>query len=291
MENKKQRCVADYGFIFAKGMAMGAADVVPGVSGGTIALIAGIYEELISSIAAIKPNLWQLWRQKGFAAVWQAVNGNFLLSLIAGIATAIFALAGLVKYLLAHQPMIIWSFFFGLVAASVWFLYRSIAKWQAKTYLAAVIGVIAALIIVYLPAIQQVEISLAYVFFCAMIAICAMILPGISGSFILVLLGAYEFVITAVHERNLTVIAVFICGALIGLLSFAQLLKWLFAHYHEMTLAVLTGFVVGSLAKVQPWAYLPAQAGVVTAFILPLVFIAAGAALVLILEKLGKRYS
>lgn len=175
MENKKQRCVADYGFIFAKGMAMGAADVVPGVSGGTIALIAGIYEELISSIAAIKPNLWQLWRQKGFAAVWQAVNGNFLLSLIAGIATAIFALAGLVKYLLAHQPMIIWSFFFGLVAASVWFLYRSIAKWQAKTYLAAVIGAIAALIIVYLPAIQQVEISLAYVFFCAMIAILSLI--------------------------------------------------------------------------------------------------------------------
>lgn len=289
MENKTRR-LRDYAAIYFKGMAMGAADVVPGVSGGTIALIAGIYEELIGSIAAIKPQLWQLWKKQGFVALWRTINGNFLCALLAGIVSAIFLLAGIIKYLLLQQPVMIWAFFFGLVAASIWFLYRSIAQWDAKKIMTAAIACIAALIIVYLPPAAAADISLAYLFFCAMLAICAMILPGISGSFILVLLGTYEFVIGAVHDKNLTVIAVFIGGACIGLLSFAQILKYLFAHYHDITLAALTGFIIGSLAKIQPWAHMPAEAGWFMQSIVPLFFIALGAGAVLTLEYLGKRY-
>lgn len=284
----KMRTLLDYGVIYLKGMAMGAADVVPGVSGGTIALIVGIYEELIQSIAAIKPSLWQIFKQQGISGVWRSINGNFLSALIAGIASAVFVLTGVIKYLLQTQAMMIWAFFFGLVSASVWFLYRSVALWNQKMLIAAALGCIAALIIVFMPRAETAQISLVYVFFCAMLAICAMILPGISGSFILVLLGAYEFVIAAVHDRNLTVIAVFICGAALGLLSFAQILKWLFAHYRELTLAVLTGFVIGSLAKVQPWAHIPEQAGFFRIVIVPVVFIAFGAALVFVLEYLGE---
>ena len=226
-------------------MAMGAADVVPGVSGGTIALISGIYEELIGSINAINFSLFKLWKTEGFRAVWAKVNGNFLLALFTGIGISVVSLAKLLSWLLENRPVLLWSFFFGLVLASVLLVARTIERWTAGTMLLLLLGAAVAWYITSLPPIENTT-GLPFLFFSGALAICAMILPGISGAFILVLLGA-------VHKKDLVLLGTVALGALFGLLSFVRLLKWLFDHYRNLTLAVLTGFILGSLRKIWPW--------------------------------------
>ncbi|WP_394124771.1 DUF368 domain-containing protein [Psychrobacter nivimaris] len=242
--------------IYVRGMAMGAADIVPGVSGGTIALIAGIYERLINALGSIGPNLWTIFRQeggiKGFAAIWRQVDATFLLCLLLGIATSFATLAGIIKHLLDNQPLLIWSFFFGLVVATVFILLSEIKRWNIGRVALFATGLIVAVVISSMPLLTTTP-SLPYLFFAGAIAICAMILPGISGSFILLLLGAYDAVLEAVDTMNLSAIFTVIAGMATGLLLFTRALKWLLSHYYQATLALLTGFIAGSLIKVWPW--------------------------------------
>lgn len=233
-------------------MAMGAADVVPGVSGGTIAFISGIYEELITSINNINLGLLKTWKTEGFMSVWKKVNGNFLLALFAGIFISLFSLATLVSWLLENEPVLLWSFFFGLVLASVFFVGKEIKRWNLGIITALILGAIVAFFITTLPPNENIE-SLPFLFLSGALAVCAMILPGISGAFILVLLGSYKTILDAVHEKDIKIIITVGLGAIFGLLSFARLLKWMFTHYKNITLAILTGFILGSLNKIWPW--------------------------------------
>ncbi|WP_297792470.1 DUF368 domain-containing protein [uncultured Eudoraea sp.] len=247
-----QRNLASYLIITLKGVAMGAADVVPGVSGGTIAFISGIYEELITSINNIDLSLIKVLRRKGFNTFWKTLNGNFLLSVFLGIFISVFSLAKLISWLMVNQPILLWSFFFGLVLASVIFVAKAIKKWNLGTIIAFVLGALVAYYITTLPPAENTA-STPFLFLSGALAVCAMILPGISGAFILVLLGSYKTILDAVHERDLYTIATVALGAVFGLLSFARLLKWMFANYKNSTLALLTGFILGSLNKIWPW--------------------------------------
>ena len=231
---------------------MGAADVVPGVSGGTIAFISGIYEELITSINNINLSLLKTLKTEGFKGFWSKLNGNFLAALFLGIFISLFSLATLVSWLMENEPILLWSFFFGLVAASIFFVGKEITKWNIAAVLFLVAGAAVAFFITTLPASEN-SASLPYLFLSGALAVCAMILPGISGAFILVLLGSYKTILDAVHERDVKVVITVALGAIIGLLSFAKVLKWMFHHYKNLTLALLTGFILGSLNKIWPW--------------------------------------
>jgi putative membrane protein len=247
-----QRRFIDYLIISFKGLAMGAADAVPGVSGGTIAFISGIYEELIATISNVNISLFKTLFKDGLKAFWKQLNGNFILALLTGIIISFVSFMRLAKYLIEFHPILIWSFFFGLIVASIFFVGKQITKWNIATIIALIIGTIAAYYITTLPSLADNESSL-FLFIAGGIAICAMILPGISGSFILVVLGAYKTLSDAIHDFNFKKLALFVFGALVGLLSFSRILKWLFKHYHNITLAILTGFILGSLNKIWPW--------------------------------------
>ena len=235
-----------------KGCAMGMADVVPGVSGGTIAFISGIYEELLDSIRSVDATALRLLLRFRLAEFWRHINGRFLLPVLLGIAVAIFSLARLMTYLLTNQPIAIWSFFCGLIVASALLVARQIGRWDWRTVLAFAVGAAAAWwITVATPA--ETPDDWWFVMLSGAIAICAMILPGISGAFILLLLGKYQYIMHAVGEFDIPVIAVFVIGAAAGIISFSHLLSWLLKHWHDVTVAVLMGFMVGSLNKVWPW--------------------------------------
>lgn len=246
------RKLRDYAVVALKGVAMGAADVVPGVSGGTIAFISGIYEELIDSINQINLKLFKTLKESGLQVAWKQVNGNFLFSLLLGIGVSVVSLAKLIRHLLENQPILIWSFFFGLVLASIIYVGKKITRWYLGTVFLMLLGGVLAYYITTLSP-QEAAVTYPFVFLSGALAICAMILPGISGSFILLLLGMYKPVLDAIHFRDLGLIAVLMAGAVVGLLSFSRLLKWLFDHYENLTLAVLTGFIIGSLNKIWPW--------------------------------------
>ncbi len=247
------RSIKDYIVIFLKGISMGAADVVPGVSGGTIAFISGIYEELLTSISSFNLGLIKVLKSEGLKSVWKKVNGNFLAALFAGIFISVISLAKLIESLLEHHPIFLWSFFFGLVLASIIYVAKQISSWSFISFLLLAMGAALAYYITTLNPLVSESSSIVFLFIAGMIAICAMILPGISGSFILVLLGAYKPVLNAVNNRDIVSILVFMIGAIVGLLSFSRLLKWLFAKYKNYTLAILTGFIIGSLNKIWPW--------------------------------------
>lgn len=249
MENRRP---IDYLVISLKGLAMGAADVVPGVSGGTIAFISGIYEELITTINNVNLSLLKSLKTEGFKVFWKKLNGNFILALLSGIAISIISLAKFISWLMDNEPIALWSFFFGLVVASIFLMAKEIKKWDLSAISMFLIGAVAAYYITTLPPTENVE-ALPYLFFSGALAICAMILPGISGAFILVLLGSYKTILDALHERDLKIIITVGLGIVFGLLSFAKLLKWMFTHYKNATLAILTGFILGSLNKIWPW--------------------------------------
>ncbi|MDH0095246.1 DUF368 domain-containing protein [Pseudomonas sp. GD04158] len=237
--------------LYAKGMAMGAADVVPGVSGGTIAFISGIYDELLRSIASIPEALVLLLRGK-LKDAWQMANATFLLVLFGGILTSIVTLARVITYLLEHHPVPVWSFFFGLILVSCYLVGREIRRWNWSRALSFLLGMAFAYWITVAAPVQWGS-DLPTLLLAGAIAICAMILPGVSGSFILLLLGLYSVVLGAVKELDFAVLGVFAAGCLVGLLSFARLLSWLLARWRDLSLAFLTGLMLGSLNKVWPW--------------------------------------
>lgn len=264
---KKKRSFSENLLLMAKGLAMGAADVVPGVSGGTIAFITGIYEELLDSISRVNAAALRTLRYDGFKAFWNHINGTFFAYLLTGIVVSIVSLAHLIQFLLNDYPIPTWSFFFGLILASVAVVFKSIKsprEWSVWT--ALILGVVVAFFITLATPATGTD-NLIYLFFCGSIAIMAMILPGISGSFILLLLGVYLTVMETISAfvASLSVadteilfstgitLLVFIAGCVTGLLLFARLLKWMFNRAHDLTVAVLTGFLIGSLNKVWPW--------------------------------------
>lgn len=249
----QKRGIKDYTIITLKGIAMGAADVVPGVSGGTIAFISGIYEELLLAINAFDFNLIKLFKGEGIKAVWKRVHGSFLLSLVLGIGISVVSLAKIISWLLENEPVLLWSFFFGLVLASVIFIAKQISNWKVSTVALFMVGAISAFYITTLQPLVADDPTIIQFFIAGAMAICAMILPGISGAFILVLLGAYKPILEAIHSRDLKIIAIVGAGAVVGLLFFSRILKWLFSNFRDLTLAVLTGFVFGSLNKIWPW--------------------------------------
>jgi len=246
------RSLFDYLLLLLKGMAMGAADVVPGVSGGTIAFISGIYEELLETINSVNIGALKTLKNEGMKAAWKSINGNFIVTLFLGIGISIASLAKLISYVLEAHPILIWSFFFGLVLASILYVGKQVKSWNAGSIVSLIIGTGLAFWITILPPLSSSN-ELWFIFVSGMIAICAMILPGISGSFILLLMGSYQTVLGAVKDKEFFTIAVFMLGAIMGLLSFSKILKWMFAKYHDLTIAVLTGFLIGSLNKLWPW--------------------------------------
>jgi len=245
--------LSKYLSVTVKGILMGAADVIPGVSGGTIAFLTGIYSELVDSIKSIDLTAVKFLLNGRIGDFWRRINGTFLLSLLIGILISVFSLARLMKYLLVNHPVPLWSFFFGLILVSAVHIFRDTKGVKWVHYLCAVAGAgVGAFICLVTPG--QTPDALWFIFICGAIGICAMILPGISGSFILLLMGKYEYIVAdAVGSLNIPVLAVFACGALIGIISFSHFLSWLLKKYYEGALMFLAGLMIGSLIKIWPW--------------------------------------
>ena len=254
--------------VFLKGLAMGVADSVPGVSGGTIAVMAGIYEELIHSLKNLNPlSLWE-FRKQGLAGFWRSINGSFLLALLLGIVTALYLSANTVLYLLeTHYPQLM-AFFCGLVLASTFFLRRQVQHWGLVESLFLVFGFALTLLIAFINPLAG-QTGYAYLFLCGAIAICAMILPGISGAFILLLLGVYDYVLAALRALDVGIIVVFAAGCATGLLSFSHLLSWTFKNYREQTYAFLTGMLLASIVVLWPWKLTPEHGSVGASYLSP----------------------
>jgi len=247
----------DYLLLFFKGAGMGAADVVPGVSGGTIAFITGIYQRLLNAIQSVNLEAAKILFQKGslvnnIKMVWQHIDGNFLLAVFAGLITSAVSLAKVITFMLNNHPIYVWSFFFGLIIASFIHIAKQVEAWNIKTIFSCIFGAVLAFSITTL---SPSEANPQWWFYtvAGSIAICAMILPGISGSFILLLLGMYGHVLTAVNTLAFDLILLFIAGCIIGLMAFSRILTWLLEHYHQITFALLSGFLVGSLNLLWPW--------------------------------------
>ena len=246
------RTLKDFLVLYLKGLAMGTADVIPGVSGGTIAFITGIYDELIGSIRSINLQLFKKLFSGKIREFWIDLNGNFLFSVLAGVATSLISLASLMSWLLSTYPIQVWSFFFGLILVSAPMIFRDIPTWNWRVYGSLVLGIgIAYVITVMTP--TETPTHLPFIFFCGALAICAMILPGISGAFILLLIGKYQYMIDSLITLNFPIILVFVAGCAIGLTAFSHFLNWLLTGYRSATLALLAGFMLGSLNKVWPW--------------------------------------
>lgn len=242
----------NYLMLVLKGIGMGAADVIPGVSGGTIAFITGIYEELIGSIRSFDLTALRKLLRLDLKGFWKHINGGFLFSVLAGIGISIFSLAKVMKYLLETHPIFVWSFFFGLIIASAWLVGREVKKWGVGTVVALIAGTAAAYMITVISPASTPD-AWWFIMLSGAVAVCAMILPGISGAFILLLMGKYAYIIGAVSTFNIPVLLLFVVGAVVGIISFSHLLSWLLAKHHGMTVALLTGFMVGSLNKIWPW--------------------------------------
>lgn len=249
-----------------KGACMGAADVIPGVSGGTIAFIMGIYDEFVGSIARIDATAVKMLFSGRIRDFWKHINGTFLLSLVLGIGVSVVALAGLMQTLLTNYPIQTWAFFFGLIVASSIFILRGISDWRMRDFGFLALGLLLGVVVCTLSPTQTPD-DLWFIFISGALAICAMILPGISGSFILLILGKYQYIMGVITNvvsgvdmgRNLLILAVFMVGAVVGILGFSKFLHWLLARWHRTTLIVLAGFIIGSLVKVWPWSNVEAM--------------------------------
>lgn len=289
-----KRSLFDYLVLSLKGFLMGAADVVPGVSGGTIAFILGIYQELLAAIKSLDFQTLRLLFQLQLSAALERFYWRFLCTLGLGILAAIFSLARVLSWLLHNRPILVWSFFFGLVLASSRTVATRLTGWRPSTWAWITAGTIGSYWIVGLVPVAT-PTDRWFIFLSGAVAICAMILPGISGSFILVLLGKYQYILDAVNQRDLLVLAVFAAGACAGIAAFSRFLSWLFKRYHDVTVSLLTGFMLGSLRKVWPWKggegvlanALPREWNMETQAALCLM--AAGVFLVLLIDRMAGR--
>ncbi len=247
-----KRGIRDYIFLLVKGMGMGAADVVPGVSGGTIAFITGIYDELLHSLKQIGPHALMILLKEGLPSAWRYINGNFLLVVFGGILLSLKTFAALIAFCLDNYPLLVWAFFSGLIGASIIVLLRQQVRWKAHQYLACLLG---ALFVFVISVSSSTELPGYWwmLFLGGFVAICAMILPGISGSFILLLVGLYPVFLDAITELDLVALLSFGAGCVAGLLVFSRFLSWLLDNFHKSTMATLVGFLIGSLNVTWPW--------------------------------------
>jgi len=248
----RSRNTFDYITLFFKGVFMGIADAMPGISGGTIALLLGIYEELIRSISELKLSLF-FELKKGFNPFWKKLNGNFLLALVLGIGISLISFVKISANFLESFPLFIWSFFLGLIFATVNVIYKLINQWRSLNFFFLTISIIFSYFLSSFSVYETDEISLLYILFSGVIASSAMILPGISGSLILVILGVYAYLIKSLDNLEMIVIFTFISGASVGLLGFSRILKYLFNKHRDTTYTIMLGLVIGSIEKVWPW--------------------------------------
>jgi putative membrane protein len=240
--------------LYFKGMAMGAAEIVPGVSGGTIAFITGIYQRLLHAIGAFTPALVKVYREKGLRGLWVRTDAVFLLVLAAGMATSVFTLARLISFALSNYAIFVWGFFFGLIVASIYLVILEIKEWHLNPALTMVLGTVIGFIVTQFVPLEP-DVGPFLLFLGGAVAVCAWILPGLSGSFILLLLGLYATVLEAINSLNLVLLGSLALGCILGLVCFSRVLTWMFQKYREETLGLLVGFMIGALAKVWPWKH------------------------------------
>jgi len=294
----KRRNTFDYIKLFFKGIFMGIADAIPGVSGGTIALLLGIYEELIHTISSLNFEQILNLRKNGFKSFWSKINGGFLFSLLLGIGVSLISFVKISAILLDKYPLFVWSFFLGLIIATVYVIYKLIEKLNFRNILFALISIMATLLLSSFSTVEINNIGLLYILFCGIIASSAMILPGISGSLILVILGVYTFLINALNNLDILIIITFILGAIIGLLGFSRVLKYLFNNYRNITYSIMLGLVIGSIPKIlkitlfliaEPWNKdLTAKINNID-IVISIILILCGFSLILILDKKTKK--
>jgi putative membrane protein len=294
----KRRNTFDYIKLFFKGIFMGIADAIPGVSGGTIALLLGIYEELIHTISSLNFEQILNLRKNGFKSFWSKINGGFLFSLLLGIGVSLISFVKISAILLDKYPLFVWSFFLGLIIATVYVIYKLIEKLNFRNILFALISIMATLLLSSFSTVEINNIGLLYILFCGIIASSAMILPGISGSLILVILGVYTFLINALNNLEILIIITFILGAIIGLLGFSRVLKYLFNNYRNITYSIMLGLVIGSIPKIlkitlfliaEPWNKdLTAKINNID-IVISIILILCGFSLILILDKKTKK--
>ena len=294
----KRRNTFDYIKLFFKGIFMGIADAIPGVSGGTIALLLGIYEELIHTISSLNFEQILYLRKNGFKSFWSKINGGFLFSLLLGIGVSLISFVKISASLLDKYPLFVWSFFLGLIIATVYVIYKLIEKLNFRNILFVLISIMATLLLSSFSTVEINNIGLLYILFCGIIASSAMILPGISGSLILVILGVYTFLINALNNLDILIIIVFILGAIIGLLGFSRVLKYLFNNYRNITYSIMLGLVIGSIPKIlkitlfliaEPWNKdLTAKVNNID-IVISIILMLCGFSLILILDKKTKK--
>ena len=243
----------NYFLLFLKGIAMGIANVIPGVSGGTIALVTGIYEELINSLKSFDKTAFKYLFKLDFNSFIKYTNFYFISAVFGGSIVSVFSIASLFKYLFNFYPLFIWAFFFGLIFFSIIVIGKTIKKWNLSSISSLLFGLIVAILFTYISPANEND-NLLFVFLCGIIGITGMILPGLSGSFILILLGNYELLLVkAVTDLNIMILSVFFIGSVVGVIMFSHVLAWLLKKYKDQTLAVLTGFITGSLMLIWPW--------------------------------------
>jgi len=246
--------ISEFVALFLKGLAMGAANVIPGVSGGTIALITGIYERLINAIKAFDHHVLSSVLKGKIKEAWVAVDGTFLAAVLAGVAISIVSLAKLLEFLLESHELLTMAFFFGLILLSVYFVGKTVKHWNISSIVMLLLGTAIAVAIALLaPATENA--SFFYVFLCGIVAICSMILPGLSGSFILIIMGNYALILGAIGSADFGILLPLLLGCVVGLIAFSHFLSWVFKHFHDQTIALMTGFILGSLAIIWPWKH------------------------------------
>ena len=249
----KIRNTVDYIKLFFKGVFMGIADAIPGVSGGTIALLLGIYEELISTISGLNFSLITKLKNNGFKSFWESLNGNFLITLVLGIGISLILFVKISANLLTSHPLYVWSFFLGLILATVYVIYKLIESWNLVNIISTLLMIAFSIILTSDSLNISDDTNLFYILICGIIASSAMILPGISGSLILVILGVYKILVEALDNLDVKIISSFIVGAVIGVISFSKILKWLFNNYKSLAYSIMLGLVIGSIEKIWPW--------------------------------------
>ena len=249
----KIKNIVDYIKLFFKGVFMGIADAIPGVSGGTIALLLGIYEELILTISRLNFSMINEIKQNGFKSFWNKLNGNFLITLLFGIGISLISFVKISASLLIDYPLFVWSFFLGLILSTIYIIYKLIKSWNFINIFSVLIMIIFSIIATSISVNTTEDINLFYILICGIIASSAMILPGISGSLILVILGVYKILINALDNLEIKIIFTFLVGSIIGLLSFSRILKWLFIGYKNLAYSIMLGLVIGSITKIWPW--------------------------------------
>ena len=249
----RSRTKSDYLILFFKGVFMGIADAMPGISGGTIALLVGIYEELVNTISRLNLHIISEFKIRDFNSFWKKINGNFLITLILGVSISLISFVKVSASLLENYPLFVWSFFLGLIFATIYVIFKLINKWYLTNFIILFFCIFFSVYISSFTVDVTNEISLLYIFMSGIIASSAMILPGISGSLVLVILGVYTYMIKSLDNLELVVIFTFIFGSLIGLLSFSKILKYLFKNYRDLTYTIMLGLVIGSIEKAWPW--------------------------------------